>query len=77
MGQCGLCVQTWGLFFLLVCVSWGFCALSWGTATAGCLKKEKKVGMSSLALSEKVTECWVRDMGAGMSPGADGLVFMM
>lgn len=41
------------------------------------MKKEKKIGMSSLALSEKVIECWIRDTGAGMSPGADGLVFMM
>lgn len=41
------------------------------------MKRKKKVTLSSLALSEKMTECWNRDVGAGISPGAEGLVFMI
>lgn len=61
MGQHGRCVQTWGLLFLLVCASWGFWAFSRGAATAGCSKREKKVGMSPRprpVLSGKAAECW-------------------
>lgn len=40
-------------------------------------EREKGVGMSPLVHLGKVTEYWNRGVGAGMSPGAEGLVFMM